>query len=396
MSFKATTAEGLPEADAASLAHSQRVGEFIAERIATAGGAISFAEYMQLALYAPGLGYYSAGATKFGPQGDFVTAPEVSPLFARVLARQCAPLLEQLAGGAILELGAGSGVLCADMLLALERLDALPESYAILEVSPDLRRRQEETLRSKTPHLLARVDWLDGLPTNFTGVIIANEVADAMPVERFRRTRSGVERFEVVLANDGFAWRTTAAPEILAGAVTHVEDYLERLLPEDYVSEVCLPLGGWIQQLAACLNEGFIFLFDYGLPRHEYYAEDRRDGTLICHYRHRAHNNPLVLPGIQDITAWVDFTAVAEAAANAGLEVDGFVSQAHFLVGGGLDKELANIAELEFREQVELSRQAKILTLPGEMGEVFKCIGLRAGEIATPEGFAFGDRAHML
>lgn len=396
MSFKATVAEGLPEPDSVSLAHSRRVGDFIAERIAAAGGAISFAEYMHLALYAPGLGYYSAGAAKFGPEGDFVTAPEVSPLFARVLARQCAMVLEQLGNRSILELGAGSGVLCADMLLALERLDALPESYGILEVSPDLRQRQEETLGQKVPHLMARVRWLDGLPGRFEGVIIANEVADAMPVERFRRTGSGIEQFMVVVEDGEFAWRTAPAPEIVASAVSHIEEYLERSLPNGYVSEVCLPLGGWIQQLAACLQKGFIFLFDYGLPRHEYYAEDRSAGTLICHYRHRAHSNPLVLPGIQDITAWVDFTAVAEAAANASLEVDGFVSQANFLVGGGLDRELADFVDLGLREQVELSRQAKILTLPGEMGEVFKCIGLRSGEIEAPEGFAFGDRAHML
>lgn len=357
---------------------------------------MSFAEYMQLALYAPGLGYYSAGAAKFGPEGDFVTAPEVSPLFARVLARQCAVLLEQLENGLILELGAGSGALCADLLLALERLDALPESYSILEVSADLRYRQEEMLRRRAPHLLARVRWLNGLPTDFEGVIIANEVADAMPVERFRRTDSGIERFEVVLEDDEFAWRTAPAPKILERAVTHIEEYLERSLPDGYVSEVCLPLGGWVQELAACLKKGFIFLFDYGLPRHEYYAEDRNDGTLICHFRHRAHSNPLVLPGIQDITAWVDFTAVAEAAVDANLEVDGFVSQANFLIGGGLDRELANFTDLALKEQVELSRQAKILTLPGEMGEVFKCIGLRSGDIATPEGFAFGDRAHML
>jgi SAM-dependent MidA family methyltransferase len=396
MSFKATVAGGLPEPDSMSLAHSGRVGDYIAGRIAAAGGAVSFAEYMQMALYAPGLGYYAAGATKFGPEGDFVTAPEISPLFARVLARQCALLLVQLENGAILELGAGSGVLCADMLLALERLDVLPSSYVILEVSADLRQRQEETLQRVIPHLASRVQWLDRLPMNFEGVVIANEVADAMPVERFCRTRSGVERFEVIVENDEFAWRTAPAPPVLRNAVNHIEDYLGRALPADYVSDICLPLGGWIQQLAACLKKGFIFLFDYGLPRHEYYAQDRCDGTLICHFRHRAHSNPLVLPGIQDITAWVDFTAVAEAASAANLEVDGFVSQANFLVGGGLDRELADFSRLELREQVELSRQAKILTLPGEMGEVFKCIGLRSGELVTPEGFAFGDRAHML
>ena len=396
MSCKATINHGLPEPDPQSLAHTQRVADWIAGKIAVAGGAISFAEYMQCALYAPGLGYYTAGATKFGAGGDFVTAPEVSPLFARVLARQCAGVLAQLPGSEILELGAGSGVLCADMLMALEQLGALPNSYNILEVSPDLRQRQEEMLRARVPHLCARVRWLDQLPQAFTGVIVANEVADALPVERFRRTGNAIERFDVACSNGQFTWQTAPAPKVLRDAVLRIEDYIGRSLPEGYESEVCLPLPGWVEQLADSLQKGFIFLFDYGLPRHEYYAPDRAAGTLNCHYRHRAHDNPLILPGIQDITAWVDFTAIAEAAAASSLAVDGFVSQAHFLISGGLDQELAHLVELDVRQQVELARQAKILTLPGEMGEIFKCIGLRAGNLSTPGAFAFGDRAHML
>jgi SAM-dependent MidA family methyltransferase len=390
------TPSGLPEPDSASLEHSIQTGQHILAQIREAGGYISFAEFMQSALYAPGFGYYSAGATKFGEAGDFVTAPEISPLFARVLARQCAPIMVQLGEADILELGAGSGALAVDLLTALAELGQLPRQYLILEVSPDLRERQEQKLREAHPNLMPRISWLDSLPDALEGIIVGNEVADALPVERFRRTATGIEQYTVVAEGDSFAWQKVDAPARLAAAVTHIETYLGRQLPDDYDSELCLALPQWIKDIAASLKHGFIFLFDYGLPRHEYYAPDRSDGTLRCHYRHRAHSNPLILPGIQDITAWVDFTAIAEAATDAGLSVDGFVSQAHFLMSGGLEQELAHMVDLDIKEQLELSRQVKTLTLPGEMGETFKCIGLSRGKFAAPSGFAFADRTHIL
>ena len=221
-------------------------------------------------------------------------------------------------------------------------------------------------------------------------------MADALPVELFRRTEQGIEQHCVVAADEGFDWGYVTAPANLEAAVSHIETYIDRQLPADYNSEVCLALPHWITDIANSLQQGFVFLFDYGLPRHEYYAPDRTEGTLLCHYRHRAHSDPLILPGIQDITAWVDFTAVAEAAADAGLAVDGFVSQAHFLMSGGIELELAHMVDLEIKQQLELARQVKLLTLPGEMGENFKCIGLRRGQLETPSGFAFADRAHTL
>lgn len=390
------TPSGLPEPDSASFEHSVQTGQHILAQIREAGGHISFAEFMQSALYAPGYGYYSAGATKFGAAGDFVTAPEISPLFARVLARQCAPIMAQIGEADILELGAGSGALAVDLLTGLAELGQLPRQYLILEVSPDLRERQEQKLRKAHPDLMPRIRWLDSLPEALEGIIVANEVADALPVERFRRSAKGLEQYTVVAEGESFAWQKVAAPAHLTAAVEHIETYLNRRLPDDYDSEVCLALPQWIKDIAASLKHGFIFLFDYGLPRHEYYAPDRSDGTLRCHYRHRAHSNPLIFPGIQDITAWVDFTAIAEAATDAGLSVDGFVSQAHFLMSGGLEQELAHMVDLDIKEQLELSRQVKILTLPGEMGETFKCIGLSRGKFATPSGFAFADRTHIL
>lgn len=386
----------LPAVDAASAEHSSRVAASIRDRIEEAGGQISFAEYMHHALYAPGLGYYSAGATKFGEAGDFVTAPEVSPLFAKVLARQCADVMKGVDSPAVLEIGAGSGRLAVDLLQKLNELDALPEHYAILEVSADLRERQATLIRQELPYFSDCVRWLDELPHSHSGVIIANEVLDALPVERFSRGAGSVDQHCVRLQNGEFAMSTRPAPDVLAAAVENIEEDLGRPLPEGYVSEVCLAAPGWIADVAASLRHGAMFLFDYGLSRREYYAPDRSGGWLRCHFRHHAHNDPLVLPGIQDITAWVDFTGVATAAVEAGLEVAGYTSQAQFMIHGGLDVEMAGIANLALDEQLKLSGQIKLLTLPGEMGENFKCIGLAKGEVQVPQAFGRADRTMTL
>lgn len=381
----------LPLPDAESLAHSEKAASRIRQAIAEAGGSISFAEFMQLALYEPGLGYYSAGATKFGAAGDFVTAPELSPLFGRVLARQTAAVLRQLRDPRILELGAGSGALAVQMLGALPDHGIELARYAILEVSADLRQRQERMLRDELPELSTEILWLSELPERFDGVVIANEVADALPVERFERSRDGVLQHRVAVERNRFVWRRDIAPAFLADAVLHVEETIGRMLPDGFVSEVSAGLPGWIDDLASRIGDGFIFLVDYGLTRSEYYAADRSDGWLRCHFRHRAHNDPLIYPGIQDVTAWVDFTTVAEAASAAGMDIAGFVSQAHFLMNGGLEEELTEFTRLPTAAQLELSRQVKMLTLPGEMGEHFKCIGLSRGAIAKPEAFNIAD-----
>ena len=386
----------LPTPDTASQAHSDKVVAHIDGRIAAAGGQISFAEFMHEVLYAPGLGYYSAGATKFGAAGDFVTAPEVSPIFGAVLARQCAGVINELDAPAILEFGAGSGRLAVDVLRKLAELDALPERYAIIEVSPDLRERQEQLLRREVPDLADRVTWLDRLPANHVGVVIANEVLDALPVERFVRRADGVYQVCVAVEGDRFVAVERAAPDKLAAAVGDLEGDLGHALPDGYVSEVCLAAAPWIAGLAETLTRGIAFLLDYGVSRREYYAADRSGGWLRCHFRHHAHNDPLILPGIQDLTAWVDFSGVAAAAHAAGLEIAAYVTQAQFLVGGGLEMELAHMAELPPAAQLELSRQVKFLTLPGEMGENFKCLGLQRGDVATQGTFLMADRTATL
>jgi SAM-dependent MidA family methyltransferase len=387
----------LPEPDAESRQHSDEVVAYIREKIETAGGQISFAEYMHHCLYAPGLGYYSAGATKFGESGDFVTAPEVSPVFGAVLARQCAEVMSQLQSPAILEIGAGSGKLAVDLLSALADADALPEGgYQILEVSADLRRRQEQLLRSKVPDHADRVTWLGNLPRDFTGVIVANEVLDALPVERFIRRETGVHQLCVTVDADSFTLSEREAPAALKQAVDNIEDAIGRELPPGFASEVCLAMPHWIADIAAALREGLVFLFDYGVSRREYYAPERSGGWLRCHFRHHAHDDPLILAGIQDLTSWVDFTTVAEAAVASDLDIVGFVAQAQFLIGGGLDQVLADFAELPTDAQLRLSAETKLLTLPAEMGENFKCFGLCRGEIQAPGGFALADRTTSL
>lgn len=387
----------LPAPEPESRQHSEQVAAYIREQIAAAGGQISFAEYMHHCLYAPGLGYYAAGTTKFGAAGDFVTAPEISPVFGNVVARQCAELLPRIASSAILEIGAGSGRLAVDMLRTLADLGSLPENgYQILEVSPDLRERQEQTIQREIPELARLVTWLDQLPGDFCGIVVANEVLDAMPVERFVRRESGVKQVCVAASGDSFTLVERHAAGVLPAAVERIEESIGQALAPGYASEVCLAAPHWIADVARAVRQGFVFLFDYGIGRREYYAPERSGGWLRCHFRHHVHDDPLTLPGIQDLTSWVDFTNVAEAAVDAGLEVAGFVAQTQFLIGGGLDRVLADFAELPTDAQLKLSAEIKLLTLPAEMGENFKCLGLSRGELEPPGGFALADRTTSL
>jgi len=396
MQTKPESRSTLPGPDARSAAHSECVAAHIANAIERAGGSISFADYMQHALYAPGLGYYSAGATKLGADGDFVTAPEISPLFGRVLARQCAFVLGQLNSGKVLEPGAGTGALAVSMLQKLDELASLPDRYLILEVSADLKERQQARILRECPQYYERVEWITDIPQNFIGVVVANEVADAIPVERFRIQEKEVLQARVETNGHGFGWQYAAAPTRLCDAVRSIEADIGRSLSNGYESEFSSRSANWVTELSTSVKEGLILLIDYGLSRREYYAPERGRGWLRCHFRPHAHNDPLVLPGIQDITSWVDFSAVAEAATNAGMNVAGYVTQAHLLIGGGIEEELAEFTSLSVPQQVELSGQVKLLTLPAEMGENFKCIGLLRGDIQPPPALTGPDRAHRL
>jgi SAM-dependent MidA family methyltransferase len=386
--------------DAAALAHSERLQSLIRAQIAASGGAIAFSRYMELALYAPGLGYYSAGARKFGAEGDFVTAPELGPSFAQCLADFAAQVFGQLGPGAdFFEIGGGSGAFAEDALRALAARGALPARYRILEPSADLRQRQQQRLREAlAPEVFDRVAWLDGPPEQeWRGVLFANEVLDALPTPRFAMRGGEVyEEFVAVDAQGALVRVDQPGDALLRAAVRHIERDVGAPFAEGYRSEVLPQLPYWIQAVGGLLREGAMVFVDYGYPRHEYYLPERSDGTLVCHHRHRAHGDPFHLPGLQDITAFVDFTALAEAGVNAGFDLAGYCAQASFLINCGLPDRLVEIEALP--DAVERHRrhgEIKRLTLPGEMGERFQVMGFQRGVDIRP-AFARGDLTRRL
>lgn len=399
LSFGNLSVENLPPLSVEEANLSVRLKGEICARIHTAGGALSFAEFMRMALYEPGYGYYVAGQTKFGEQGDFITAPELSCLFSYALAGQCAEVLANLGPeAAILEFGGGSGCMAAAILSRLEQLECLPASYWILDLSPELRNRQQALLETNVPHLCDRVKWLQTLEGfSMTGVVLANEVLDAMPVQRFYRGGTEIAELSVTERDGNFTWQLTAAPKVLQDAVIEIERARSTPLPEAYVSEVNLNIEPWFAALAACLNKGVAICIDYGYPRREYYFDERSQGTLMCHYRHYAHPDPFLNPGIQDITAHVDFTALAEAAVYVGFELCGFTTQNYFLLANGLDALLENYQrEVSEKAFLKLSQQAKSLLLPSEMGERFKVMGFSRAYDKTLRGFGLMDFSHRL
>ena len=376
----------LPEPDAIAAEHSERLLKLIRDEIEIAGGWLPFTDYMRLALYAPGLGYYSAGSAKFGSEGDFITAPEISPLFSRCLAGQVAEVLNQCRGNTIIELGAGSGALAVDLLLELKRLDSLPEKYLILEPSADLRIRQQHFVRDNAPDFLDRLKWLDGLPAeSLTGVVIANEVLDALPVALFELHRSGHQELGVVDDSGSLAFAARPVQGELAVFCEKLVAVQE--MPDGYRSEVGFAVDGLVKSVADVLTAGAAIFIDYGLSANDFYIPERSQGTLRCHYRHHVHNDPLVFPGIQDVTAWVDFTRVAEAALAGGLSVAGYTNQAQFLLHAGLDEQFEWAASGTEVEQAKLAAQVRKLTLPGEMGEVFKVMLLVTEDVDATSCF---------
>jgi len=380
----------LPQPSAEVLAHSNRLSELIRHEITAQGGWIPFARFMELALYAPGLGYYSAGARKFGQQGDFITAPELSALFGRTLARQLIEVM-QASSPHILELGAGSGKLALDILGELEKLGALPESYSILEISADLRERQQELLRKKLPHLAARVHWLDALPENISGAVIGNEVLDALPIHLLHWTNGQILERGVALADERFVWQDRLPENAGLLAIAQGID-----VPDGYLSEISLAARGLLSSLCERMDKGVLLFIDYGFGAREYYHPQRSQGTLMCHYRHHAHDDPFYLPGLQDITAHVDFTAIAEAAIDHGGHFLGYTSQAHFLFNNGVMNFLGEVSPDDVKAYAPLSAQVQKLTSPTEMGELFKVIALGKGLEEPLAGFLRGDQSRLL
>jgi SAM-dependent MidA family methyltransferase len=388
----------LPVPSGAALLHSRSLKQLIQAELAAAGGWISFERYMRLALYTPGMGYYSGGAAKFGQEGDFVTAPEISALFGRAIAQQAAQVLELTGDGDILEFGAGTGKLALDVLLELEKLSRLPRQYFILEVSAELQQRQRLLFERLAPHLSSRLVWLEHLPKEFTGLILANEVLDAMPAHLVKWRGNDLLERGVVFDGDEFQW---CDRPLIEGALFEAAHELSlRAEPGSeagsYVSEINLDARRFMLGIAEILREGAIVLIDYGFGRDEYYHPQRNRGTLMCHYRHHVHDNPFYLPGLQDITCHVDFSSIAGAAINSGLELLGYTTQAYFLINCGITEILAQAPVENAKEYLPLANQVQKLVSPAEMGELFKVIAFGKNITQPLTGFISGDKSRML
>ncbi len=391
----ARDSKDLPAPGALAQRFSEELILLIKDEISNNDGAISFQRYMELALYAPGLGYYTAGSAKLGEKGDFVTAPEISLLFSQTLANAILPLLnsEQI----ILEVGAGRGRMAADILVFLKKKNKLPGEYWILELSADLRERQKRIIEDTIPEFIGKVKWLDTLPENFSGVVLANELLDAMPVQLFQKNENDINDVNVTWKDDKFAFQFVSSfDERLISRIKNIEAELESEFDSGYVSEINFAAEDWLKSIAERIQQGVIVLIDYGFPRHEYYHEQRNQGTLMCHYQHRTHPDVFVYPGLQDITAHVDFTAMADAALESDLKVIGYTNQVSFLMGAGLIELAALDDETNVKQQMKITSQIKKLTLPHEMGELFKVIGFSKNcEVSLP-AFEFRDMRDSL
>ena len=391
----------MAEPDNEAKKRSRLLTQNVKDRCDQAAGWIRFSEFMNTALYEPGLGYYSGGLQKFGEQGDFITAPEVSPLFGQCLAGQVAEIFQNFKKvsdekPSIMEFGAGSGLLAADMLLKLEELAALPEKYLILELSAELQCRQKETIKNKVPHLLDRVYWLDQIPTDISNaVVIANEVLDAMPVECFRIKGDEVETLMVSVENEKLvsAYR---ADDYSGEKINLIRNRSELGFADGYASEFNPAIGGWLSAIESKMSNAVVLLIDYGYNEKEYYHPDRTEGTLMCYYRHKAHDDFFWWPGLQDITAFVNFTDVAYSAVDLNLAVAGYTTQAAFLLANGLSDLHASQVTDEVRQQIKLSQQIKTLTLPSEMGDRFKVMALTKNYDEPLKGFSMLDLRNRL
>ena len=380
----------LPAPDRDALSASQSLQQRIAAEIERQGGAIAFSRFMELALYAPRLGYYSGGASKLGAEGDFATAPEITPLFGAALARVAGAIIAQSAPE-IIEFGAGTGKLARDVLTALAAQGVGVDSYTIIELSGELRARQQEALKD-----LPQVRWLDAMPERFSGVVLANEVLDAMPVELVLNTAQGWRRQMVTIENGAFAFvQQPLGAELQAQLARQIPDHDQR--PEGYLTEIH-PVGdGFMRSLAAMFGEGkgAAILLDYGFPAHEYYLDQRMGGTLMCHYRHHSHPDPFYLPGLQDITAHVDFTAMALASQEAGLPVLAYMSQAAFLLGAGIGELLMEHDPEDALRYLPQAKAVQKLVSPAEMGELFKVLVV-GKDVDLPDAIVRSDRSHRL
>jgi SAM-dependent MidA family methyltransferase len=397
-----TSSKALPEPDAESKQRSLLLCDRVRSACNRSDGSVRFSDFMDIALYEPGLGYYSGGLKKFGEKGDFITSPEVSPLFGQCLANQLAEVLANFEKvnndkSYVIEFGAGSGILAVDILLRLEQLEILPEKYFILELSSELKQRQKATIKEKIPHLLMCVQWLNHLPEKLTNVVVvANEVLDAMPVECFRVTDNKIETLMVAIENDELVSRYVPAAVEVIDKVSTIQQRSEVTLPTGYCSEYNPAISAWLAGIASEVEHLVILLIDYGYNEREYYHADRDHGTLMCYYQHRAHDDFFWWPGLQDITAFVNFTDVAYSAVDLAMDVSGYTTQAAFLLGNGLAELHESQVTDDIKQQITLSQQIKTLSLPSEMGDKFKVMALTKNYEEPLVGFSMLDLRNRL
>ncbi len=384
----------LPEPDSELVAQSKQLQQLITQEIQQHRGWIGFDHFMDLALYTPDLGYYSSALKKFGEQGDFVTAPLLGDLFGRCIARQCAQVIVSIQNASLYEFGAGDGSLAVAVITELDKLGALPDCYYIMETSARLRQRQRSSLEDLSPELKGRVKWLENLPDVINGVVVGNELLDAMPCKRFEVNSHGqIHELGVCISDARFEWSISSQP------LLDVDWLAKRDLGSDYQSELPMRAAAWVSTVGEKIDQGIVLLIDYGFPRQEFYHLDRNQGTLMCHYRHYAHTDPFFWPGLQDITTHIDFTSIAEAGAISGLRTLGFCDQANFLLSCGLTDILADSqtgGEPGTKEILKLSAEVKKLTMPHEMGELFKVIAMGKENPENLIGFQMRNQARRL
>ena len=363
--------------DPRALSNSKKLSTIIKDFVNKQGGAVGFDQYMELALYHEDLGYYCGGSQKFGVDGDFITAPEISTIFSRCLASQCIQILDDLKESSIFEIGAGDGVMAKDLLLEMKKRDSLPKKYFILEVSAELRKRQKKLLKRSIPQYISNIIWLNKMPKKkIKGIILANEVLDALPVVRFKKKSQSFKEMQVACISDKFIWVENSANSELTDVLIKLEEELPTQFPENYISEININLKLWLDSIQSVIEEGVLLFIDYGYSASEYYHPEKSDGNLACHFRHHLHNDPFFYPGLQDITSSVNFTAIAQHAEKLGLDVSGYCNQTYFLFGCGLEDLVCDVDSLDIKSQTILAQQLRMLTMPDEMGERFKVMAL--------------------
>ena len=368
----------------------------IKQKIKSSGGKISFSKFMHHALYAPLLGYYSGKSKKFGESGDFITAAEETGILGRIIAKQCSVILSEIPDAAIIEYGPGSGALAVSILKQLLQMGLKPRAYYMVDVSEDLIERQKNRISTELPEIYDSVIWKSEIPDGFSGIVIGNEVIDSMPFERFMISNKRILQFFVGTKEEELVYKLEPANIEIKKYVKRIESQIGKSLCEGYISEISFIGRDWINQISLKLNQGMIILLDYGVSRSEYYSDDKNQGWTHCHFKHHKHFEPLIYPGMQDITTWVDFSLISETAKANDMIVDAYLTQAQFIINNGIEDEFLGFESMDIKKQMELTRQIKLLTLPDKMGSNFKCLVMTKNFLRRDLVNQTGDKSYVL